>query len=237
MTETFTFTPDDVTPSRAAVFENQGIPANSRVPEPIEALYGEAVGLLAEAAAPVGILAGIPAAAFETVYHGEGSNEGRTPVADIFVLADALSLFAVTLGEPVSRRIKSRFASKDFALGSMLDSAASAATEKAAALLEDRFRQVVTRNGSVAQPAGVLRYSPGYCGWHVSGQKKLFEILQPERIGISLRDSFLMEPLKSISGVVLAGSKEIHCFEMSYPCCSRCEAKGCRERIRALFEE
>ena len=32
------------------------------------------------------------------------------------------------------------------------------------------------REHKVAESAAVLRYSPGYCGWHVSGQKKLFEL-------------------------------------------------------------
>ena len=83
----------------------------------------------------------------------------------------------------------------------------------------------------------LLRYSPGYCGWHVSGQKRLFEFLQPQQIGITLRESFLMQPLKSISGVMIAGPIDIHRFKNDYPFCERCETEGCRERIRALAGE
>ena len=53
----------------------------------------------------------------------------------------------------------------------------------------------------------VLGYSPGYCGWHVSGQRALFERLPPggDRRSRSTT-SFLMQPLKSVSGVLVAGA-------------------------------
>ena len=200
----------------------------------IEALCTAALELLAEVAAPAGVLREISESDFEVVYQGEGRNEPRTPVEDIFTRAETLALFAVTLGPRVSREIEQRFQVNDLALGAMLDSAASVAADRLAGAAEDRLREVLSASGR--RPA-VLRYSPGYCGWHISGQRKLFEFLHPEQIGISLRKSFLMEPLKSVSGVMIAGPREIHDFEMSYPFCSRCETRGCRARIRALPAE
>jgi hypothetical protein len=76
----------------------------------------------------------------------------------------------------------------------------------------------------------VLLYSPGYCGWHISGQKKLFEFLRPERIDIRLNERFLMIPLKSISGVLVAGAAEIHHISERYPFCDHCQSPTCRER-------
>ncbi|MCK4404551.1 MAG: hypothetical protein KAW02_05615, partial [candidate division Zixibacteria bacterium] len=64
-----------------------------------------------------------------------------------------------------------------------------------------------------------------------------FEFLHPEEIGITLLDSFLMKPLKSMSGVIVVGDREIHNFEDSYPFCRECRSHSCRDRIRALFEE
>ena len=58
----------------------------------------------------------------------------------------------------------------------------------------------------------------------------------PDEIGITLRDSFLMEPLKSISGVVVAGPAEIHVFDDDYPFCEDCDTRGCRRRIRAILK-
>jgi hypothetical protein len=131
----------------------------------------------------------------------------------------------------VGGEIDARFAAGDLALGAMLDSAASASADQLAAVAEQRCAK------SLARAAGgdhrdVLRYSPGYCGWHISGQRKLFDTLRPERVGITLRESFLMEPLKSVSGVVLAGPPGIHEFEMSYDFCAQCESHSCLERQR-----
>ncbi|WP_064974559.1 vitamin B12 dependent-methionine synthase activation domain-containing protein [Alistipes provencensis] len=45
-----------------------------------------------------------------------------------------------------------------------------------------------------------LPYSPGYCGWNICEQQKLFSLFPDEPCGIVLSDSFLMSPVKSVSG-------------------------------------
>jgi hypothetical protein len=81
-----------------------------------------------------------------------------------------------------------------------------------------------------------MRFSPGYCGWHVSGQKKLFAALEPEEIGITLTPSCLMKPLKSISGVIIAGDVDIFQFEDAFAFCGECSTHVCRERLAALVQ-
>ncbi|MHC4697624.1 MAG: vitamin B12 dependent-methionine synthase activation domain-containing protein [Planctomycetota bacterium] len=237
MSETLTFTIDEVTPPRAAVFENQGIPAETVVRDGVDALYEKALALFAETADCTGVLAEISQADFEAVYQGQGGNEPETPVADILGRAEHLALFAVTLGARISQKIDELFESNDYPLGCMLDSAASAGADRMAEVAQSRFRDMLLTRGSPASVSVVLGYSPGYCGWHVSGQRRLFEFLRPERIGITLRESFLMEPLKSVSGVLIAGPREIHDFPPAYTFCSECETLGCRERMRALVAE
>jgi hypothetical protein len=234
MTETITSSADRVMPERAAVYENQGIPVKGPVKGETERLYTAALARFVKIAAPVGILSAITKADFAVIYRGEGQNEPCTPVGDIFERADSLALFAVTVGEKTSREIEERFGSNDFALGCMLDSVASAATDRMADIVQSHFVERLSCSGQIGSDTAILRYSPGYCGWHISGQKRLFDILHPEQIGISLRESFLMEPLKSISGVMIAGSREIHSFANSYPFCSQCTTRGCRNRIDAL---
>ncbi len=237
MSEIHTFTVDKMTPPRDAVFENQGIPPGAPVDQRVVALYDDAVDLFMQTADCMGIISEISSPDCAAVYHGEGQNEPQTPVGVILGRANDLALFAVTLGEPICVKIAELFGSNDYALGCMLDSVASVSTDRAAEVAENRFREILLARGSLASASAVLRYSPGYCGWHMSGQKKLFEFLKPDRIGIKLRDSFLMEPLKSVSGVVIAGSREIHDFPMAYSFCAQCETRGCRERIRALQAE
>jgi hypothetical protein len=116
----------------------------------------------------------------------------------------------------------------------MLDAAASEGTEMAAAMLESSYREWLEESGTIDPAHGVLRFSPGYCGWHISGQGKLFEYLEPGEIGISLGSSYLMQPLKSITGVIVTGPRDIFMFDDDYPFCVDCRDRSCRERINAL---
>ncbi len=45
-----------------------------------------------------------------------------------------------------------------------------------------------------------LPYSPGYCGWNIQEQQKLFALFPDRPCGISLNASCLMTPVKSVSG-------------------------------------
>jgi hypothetical protein len=117
----------------------------------------------------------------------------------------------------------------------MLDSVASMAADKSVEILEaflynNLSKRNLTKNGSI-----VLGYSPGYCGWDLSGQKKLFQHLNPCEIGITINESFLMSPLKSVSGVLVHGDKKIHVFESSFTFCSYCKNQTCHDRIEKII--
>jgi hypothetical protein len=224
----------DVAPDRNEVLRQMGIPPGADVSERIEQLYDTAAELFAESVAPAGVLADVTATEFEAVYRGEGNNEPDSPVADIFPRAEHLALFAVTLGPRVTEALSRCFGAQDFALAYMLDAMASVAADTAADVTERRFEHGLRTRGWATPDGAALRYSPGYCGWDVTGQKRLFAQLKPETIGLTLTESCLMQPLKSVSGVILAGPRAIHRFPPSYDFCGRCETRTCRERLRAL---
>jgi len=227
---------DDTVPSVESVLTAQGVPVGASPDERIKRLAGDAVSIYRELAEPAGILAGISVSDFEDIYFGEGLNEDVTPLESIFKSAETLCLFAVTVGSKITNRIPDLFNQRDFALGSMLDSAASEGTENAAQWIEGYYVHYLTSIEKCDESIGVLRFSPGYCGWHVSAQKKLFRYLDPAAIGISLTDSCLMQPLKSISGVIVSGKKEIFNFEDTFPFCSECSDHSCIERIKTVME-
>ena len=235
MNEILKFSIDEVVPERDPVFENQGIPPGTDVQGEVETLWSNALGLFKEFARPVGKLSTVSKPEFTVVYRGAGWNEPHTPVGDIFPHAADLALFAVTLGERIGQEIKDRFKAKDFALGSMLDATASVGADRAAEAAVRRFFEILSKEDKTTPDTGLLPYSPGYCGWDITGQAKLFEYLRPADIGINLNDSSLMQPLKSVSGVIIAGPKEIHNFRNAYPLCSQCDTQGCRRRIRKLL--
>jgi hypothetical protein len=228
------FSPTEVAPGRTDVLQHLGIPAGAEVPERIERLRRAAAELFAANAAPAGVLAEIAPAEFETVYRGEGKNEPDSPVADIFPRAEHLALFAVTLGAQVTETLRRCFATQDFAVAYMLDAMASVAADGAADLAERRFETQLRERGWTTPDGAVLRYSPGYCGWDITGQKRLFAYLQPEAIGLALTESCLMQPLKSVSGAMIAGPRMIHRFPPTYDFCGRCETRTCRERLREM---
>jgi hypothetical protein len=223
-------------PSPAAVLEGQGIPRGRTPDDRTERLVREAISRYEETARPRGVLVEIGREEFRTVFEGEGRNAGESPVGPIAGSADSLALFAVTLGEEICGEIARLFGEQEFALGSMLDSAASEGTEMTARVLEGAYRRHLAGNGRLPAAHGTLRFSPGYCGWHVSAQGALFRALRPAEIGIALNASFLMRPLKSISGVIVAGRKEIFDFDDAFPFCNDCATHECRDRIRSLHE-
>lgn len=49
------------------------------------------------------------------------------------------------------------------------------------------------------------RYSPGYCNWDVSDQKILFQLIGDNPTGITLSETCLMSPVKSVSGIIGIG--------------------------------
>lgn len=51
------------------------------------------------------------------------------------------------------------------------------------------------------------RYSPGYCNWALAEQRQLFHLIGANPVGISLSDSCLMSPIKSVSGIIGIGPK------------------------------
>lgn len=235
MSDVFTFAPDEVSPGRDAVLAQLGIPAGTVLSDRIERLYAQAAGVLAETVAPAGVVGEIPGDGFAAVYGGEGKNAPETPVVAIAPRAEHLALFAVTLGEPLSRAVAECFAGADFALGYTLDAMASVAADAAAGLAERRYAQALRGRGWATTDGAVLRYSPGYCGWDITGQRRLFAALRPEPIGLTLTDSCLMQPLKSVSGVLIAGPRAIHRFPPTFDFCARCAERTCRDRLAALF--
>ncbi len=228
------FAPDDVILDRAAILGSQGIPEGADLTDNFERIYSEAIDLYQELAQPAGIVSGITISRFEEVFRGEGRNEPANPVEDIFRRSGYLALFAVTLGAVLSSRVTELFNNGDYASGYMLDSVSSFAADKLTDLAAAYLKLELTDKDPAASSWRVLGYSPGYCGWHISGQKKLFEVLRPDETGITLNESCLMSPIKTVSGVLIAGPGEIHEFVNSYPFCDTCRAKSCIGRMRNL---
>ena len=225
-------------PDATGVLKTQGIPSASVPPvsERVVSLYHAAEELFLKLVEPIAIMAEISIPQFAEIYKGNGLNETDAVLQKIFPRASHLALFAFTVGSKVTLEIETQLNTHNFALGYMLDAVSSYCTGKASEAAEEIFLNTLTEKGQANTATRALLYSPGYCGWHISGQQKLFEYLKPEEIGIHLNENFLMTPLKSISGILVAGEKRIHQFKNNYSFCKHCRSCTCRERIARILK-
>jgi hypothetical protein len=219
-------------PVAADVYAALGLKSGATPSARSAALLPRALELFRSSAEPRGLSRPVAAHDFGVIFSGQGRNEPQAPLAAIYPRASRLELFAFTLGERIGAEIGRLFAGADFALGTVLDAVASLAADNAGRLAEEWLASRVKMPREAAVPARAYLYSPGYCGWHISSQEQLFAALRPGAIGISLNASFLMSPLKSISGVLVAGPAAIHRIAAGYPFCARCQSPVCREGER-----
>lgn len=231
MREVFEVRPVDLLRSAAELIRGLEPGDESPVAPQVHTIIGRARELFVDTARPRALYEAIAAADFEVIYRGEGGNEENTPLEQVLEDAVSLALFAVTLGEEISDRITGLFDAGELAEGYILDQVASFAAEELSGIAVQRFQAAPAANDD---GTAVLPYSPGYCGWNVTGQRALFAHLEPGELGITLNESCLMHPVKSVSGVLVLAPIEAHDFNPAFPCCATCITLDCQQRAAAL---
>ena len=226
---------EDARPARAEVLAAQGLPERGDLPERLRDLLEDAFAEYDALAEPRAIAGELSRADLDAVLDGFDGPVGETVIGQIYPRAAAFALYVATLGTPLANRIREMFATNDLGRGWMLDAVASSGADRLSYLLSTRFEEELGRNGHAAPR--VLPYSPGYCGWTVRGQKKLFARLGPEQIGVTLNDSCLMTPIKSVSGVLVSGPGEIHRFRPDFDFCEDCKTHACGARMASVLNQ
>ena len=111
------------------------------------------------------------------------------------------ALFLCTAGPGLEEYSKKLMHEGDFIKGYIADIVGSEIVESAMARIQDDLEQQMKQTG-----LGITdRYSPGYCGWSVAEQHKLFSFFPENFCGITLNETSLMQPIKSVSGVIGIG--------------------------------
>jgi hypothetical protein len=136
--------------------------------------------------------------------------------------AKIIALFVATVGNGVSEQYQKYIEESDFLKAYYADALGSISVEKAMDMAQKLFGGEFEEQGLKISN----RFSPGYCDWQVNEQHKLFSLLPDKPCGISLSDSALMTPVKSVSGIIAIGEK-IRYFKNS---CSLCDMKNCAFR-------
>jgi len=157
----------------------------------------------------------------------------RIKINDKFVIASKILketldgcksafLFIATIGaeleSDVSKLMREGHSVESLILDAIGSEAAESLTHSFCRTLSD---EVNSQGLAITQP-----FSPGYCDWDIEEQKILFFLLDGEKIGVKLTDSFMMIPRKSVSGIIgigqsdLLGKKDLPCLKCAKEKCS-----------------
>lgn len=130
----------------------------------------------------------------------------------------------VTVGKKVSEKINETFSKGDYLKGMIYDVVANTALEH----LRKSFEQDLMKKAREKGFGITHRLSPGSNGWSIKDQKIIFEILNTKSIGVFLRESYLMDPIKSTSLVYGIG-KNIK-VSIHEDVCDECPLVDCMYR-------
>ena len=139
--------------------------------------------------------------------------------------SEQLAVFVCTAGEGISHWSKQTM-ENDPLKGFIADILGSVVVEAAIEEIQKRLSDEMAQAGLKI----TNRYSPGYCGWSTVEQHKLFSLLPEGNCGVSLTESALMLPIKSVSGVIGIGANvSFHPYT-----CQLCDAMFCVYRNRKM---
>ena len=159
----------------------------------------------------------------EGVIRIEGTIEFESKnLSEVMKSAEKLVCFIGTLGPGIEEEVGVLMQDNNLSEAYILDAMGSVAVED----LVDKFQQTIKSECERVGKTVTLRFSPGYCDWPLTEQKKLFSLFEPGEIPVQLLDSCLMQPVKSISGVfgiVPQGSA-------LYNPCHYCDDRACKAR-------
>ncbi|HQF43409.1 MAG TPA: vitamin B12 dependent-methionine synthase activation domain-containing protein [Ignavibacteriaceae bacterium] len=138
--------------------------------------------------------------------------------------SESLVFIVATLGDVFEKLLNTFKSNNDYLEMFLSDKIASDIVEVAA----DRLEMIIEEKLKTESLKVTNRYSPGYCGWDVSEQKKFFSLLPFGFCGVTLSESAMMIPIKSVSAVIGIGKNvERKDYE-----CSICDDEFCYKRKR-----
>ncbi len=133
---------------------------------------------------------------------------------------DKIVLFGATLGIGVDQLL-SRTSKTDMAKTVVLQACAAALLEEYCDECQERIREEMESEGRYLRP----RFSPGYGDFSIECQRDLVRMLDcAKSIGLTLTESCMMAPSKSVTAVIGAGRAAVRCHRQG---CESCEKIDC----------
>lgn len=129
-------------------------------------------------------------------------------------------LFAATLGAPVDLRLE-RCAKFSMGRAVVMQACAASLIESYCDECQEPIAQDAAKRGLYLRP----RYSPGYGDFDIIHQRDFLTVLDcPKRIGLTMTDSFMLAPSKSVTAVIGLTPEAQSCHIAK---CMMCKAKNC----------
>ncbi|WP_279125278.1 vitamin B12 dependent-methionine synthase activation domain-containing protein [Alistipes indistinctus] len=136
-----------------------------------------------------------------TIEVGGQTFDTGTTVAAVMRGAERFAVFIATAGKDYEQRRDALKDEGDILSEYALDAIGSAIAVKMGEYVEAQLERKL----------GHVRFShhlsPGHCNWPVADQQKLFHLMGENPCGVTLSDSFLMYPVKSLSGIIGIGER------------------------------
>ena len=132
-------------------------------------------------------------------------------------------LFAATLGAEVDRLIR-KMQVVDMAKAVVMQACAAVVLEEYCDELQEKIATQFSMEGKYIRP----RFSPGYGDFSIQHQKAVLAMLEAsKRIGVTMTDSYMLTPTKSVTAVIGIGDAEMNCNLNS---CEECDKTDCTYR-------
>jgi len=133
--------------------------------------------------------------------------------------SEKLAFFISTAGKSISNKSIELLSGENPVLGYVYNVLGNSIAEAACERMQQHLKESIKIEGFNI----TNRYSPGYCQWDVADQHKIFSLFGEDPCGVKLTPSALMNPVKSISGVIGLGADVKYRNYM----CALCKSENC----------
>lgn len=143
--------------------------------------------------------------------------------------ATQLVLVIGTIGPRLEKKAAEYFAQKEPMRAIVLDRIGNVAV----GLLQQRAYEYL--KGKIVPPGNEVTnlLKPGGQCWPISAQRRIFQLVSPEQIGVSLTSGAVMFPCKSVSMAIGIGTRMV--IQTPNELCARCNmGRGCTFKARAV---
>lgn len=142
-----------------------------------------------------------------------------TKIASALQGSSAAAVFVATLGHEVTDLYNKLNGAADYLKAYWLDILANSAVDRMA----DRIRGQIAESVSLSGLQATSNWGPGYCQWQLTEQRRLLDLIPGSERLVTLTESMLMQPMKSLAGIIGIGENvKYHvsnCADCTLPYC------------------